>query len=76
MSEPVRILLSEAASRHLSATGENAFLVAGRGSWPDQPDRWRLWLVPCPVKAANDAVRVARGEARAVRIKQSPTVEF
>ena len=69
----LRILLSESASQHLSEHGADAFVVVGRGSHPDQPSRWRLWLVPCPVKAANAAVRVARGEARAVAIRKPIT---
>jgi hypothetical protein len=71
---PICILLSESASRHLDTIGQDCFAVIGRGSWPDQPSRWRLWLVPCPVKIANDAVGVAKGTHRATR-KPSPIAD-
>jgi hypothetical protein len=61
----VRILLSEAASRHLAATGERCFVIASRAmrgaEEPDTMGRWALYLVPCSLADANAAVRVARG---------------
>lgn len=69
----VRILLSEAASRHLTATGERAFIVASRvmrgAEEPETMGRWALHFIPCDIVAANAAVGVALGRARAVRIK-------
>lgn len=74
-SGTVRILLSEQASRHLTATGERAFVVASRVMRTEEPEtlgRWALHLIPCEIAAANAAVGVALGRTRAVRIKASP----
>jgi hypothetical protein len=67
--EPIRILLSEAASKHLDATGENAFAVVARGSWPDSPGRWVIYLLPCDIPTADAACRVARGISKERRLK-------
>ena len=69
-----RILLSQAASDHLTATGESAFLVIGKASLPDDPTRWVIHLLPVTMKTACDAIAVATGEARATRprVKASP----
>lgn len=67
-----RILLSEAASRHLSATGENCFAVVGKASWPDNPARWVLYLLPCSIAQADSAVRVARGLSTERNPKATP----
>jgi len=62
-----RILLSEAASRHLDATGERCFIVASRAmrgtEEPQTMGRWALHLVPCSIADANAAVRVATGQS-------------
>jgi hypothetical protein len=71
-----RILLSDAASRHLDATGESCFAIVSKARTPDVVGRWVIHLVPCSMKTAGDAQAVLMGKARAVRIKQSPTVEF
>ena len=68
-----RILLSQAASRHLSATGERAFVVVSRGSYPDSAGRWVMHLLPCDVTAANAAVRVALGQSAERRKRQNPS---
>lgn len=60
---PTRILLSEAASRHLAATGEKCFVVIDRASYPDDPKRWIIYLVPCSIAQADAAVRVAMGQS-------------
>lgn len=79
MTLPIRILLSEAASRHLTATGEHAFIVASRAmrgvEEPDTAGRWALWLVPCSITTADAAVRVARGltTERKQRLKPATT---
>jgi len=62
-----RILLSEAVSRHLIETGESAFIVIGKASWPDDPKRWALHLVPASVAQVNALLAVIRDEARVVR---------
>jgi hypothetical protein len=74
MDEPaqtLRILLGPSASAHLTATGEGCFIVAGKQSHPEDPARWVLHLVPTSIKAADDAVKVAKGEAKARRGKVS-----
>jgi hypothetical protein len=67
---PIRILLPEGASSHLTAAGESCFAVVGRQSHPDDPTRWILHLIPCDIGTANDAVAVAQGHATARRIKR------
>jgi hypothetical protein len=71
-----RILLSEGASRHLSAQGAECFAIVAKASHPDTPARWVIHLAPCSIKTARDAEAVLFGKARATRIKKSPTVEF
>ncbi len=63
----VRILLSQAASEALTATGESAFLVIGKASHPDDPSRWVIHLVPVPMATASAACSVALGTHRAVK---------
>ena len=65
----VRILLGRTASDHLSAVGEQCFVVVGRASYPDDPTRWVIHLVPSTIKDADNAVRVARGLATARAVK-------
>ena len=51
--EPPRILLSEAVSRFLDGTDENAFTIIARDTHPGTPDRWAISLHP----VSNDAWR-------------------
>jgi hypothetical protein len=67
---PIRILLPEGASAHLTATGEACFSVVGRQSHPQDPTRWILHLIPCDISTADNAVAVAQGRATARRIKR------
>lgn len=70
---PIRLLLSETASRYLSETGEAAFAVVHRAMRPEEPGtsgRWVITLLPCTNIQADAAVRVARGLPRAVKISQ------
>lgn len=67
-----RILLSEAASRHLSQNGQSCFAVTAKASWPDDPTRWVLYLVPCSIAQADAAVRVARGLSLERKPKAKP----
>ncbi len=67
--ETLRILLGPSASAHLNATGEGCFIVAGKQSHPDDPARWILHLIPCDIATADSAVKVAKGEAKARRVK-------
>lgn len=63
-----RILLSEAASRHLLSQGD-AFALVSRSWHPDIPGRMVIHLAPVPLKVAQDAASVLCGTSRAVRIK-------
>ena len=63
-----RLLLSEAASRYLEATGEGAFVIISKASYPATPGRWAIFLAPCPLATAAAACDVLTGKARAVRI--------
>ena len=73
--KPVRILLSETASRHLTETGEHAFIVVSRArrgaEEPETAGRWALWLVPCSIAEADSAVRVARGISKERKTRNS-----
>lgn len=64
MTEPIRILLGPGASAALTARGGSCFLVIGKASWPDDPSRWVIHAIPCDLKAASAACRVARGISR------------
>ena len=68
-----RILLSEAASRHLTESGEECFAIVSRQSWPADPKRWAIYLLPVSLRTANDATAVLLGKARAARIKTTNT---
>ena len=58
-----RILLSEAASKHLEATGNTCFIVASMDKSDERSGRWVLHLVPSTYASANAAVRVATGQS-------------
>ncbi len=64
----VRILLSEAAGNALAAVGE-AFVVVGRGRYPDSNGRWVIYCQPAQLAVVNAACDVITGKARVVRIK-------
>ena len=64
-----RILLSDAASRHLEATGEACFVIVSKTRHPEKPGRWVIHLAPAPLATVRDAEAVLFGEARAVRIR-------
>lgn len=66
-----RILLSEAASRHLDATGEDYFMIASKAKSPDVVGRWVIHLAPCPLKVARQAEGVLLGTHRAVKLPTS-----
>ena len=60
-ADSIRILLDQATSDALSATGESAFMVIGRASHPDDPSRWVIHLVPVDMQLACQACEVATG---------------
>ena len=66
---PLRLVLSEEQSAAIRESGIR-FAVIHPGSWPANPGRWVVDLIECDVHAANSAVRVAMGKARAVTIKE------
>ena len=65
----VRIRLSQAASDALTATGERAFAVACRGTYPDSAGRWVVIASPISWQAACDASDVLLGRATVRRVK-------
>jgi hypothetical protein len=69
-----RILLSEAASRHLSDIGADCFRIVSKARHPEQPGRWVIHLAPCPLAIARQAEGVLFGTHRAVKIKAAPKV--
>jgi hypothetical protein len=77
VNEPVRILLGERASEALTAAGADAFVVIGRATYPGDPTRWAIHLLPVPMNLACDAIAVATGEVKASRprVKTLPNPE-
>lgn len=65
--KPVRLLLGRAASEALTSTGEKAFVLIGKASYPDEPGRWAIHIVPCEIETANAASRVALGTHKATK---------
>jgi hypothetical protein len=55
------LLLGQRASEALTAAGESAFLIIGKASFPDDPSRWVLHLVPLDLQLACQACEVATG---------------
>lgn len=70
MSKPIRILLSEAATRHLEAAGQ-CFHIIAKDMSDQHTGRMVLHLVPCSMRVARDAEAVLMGKARAVFPKVS-----
>jgi hypothetical protein len=68
----LRIILGARASEALAASGEECFVVIAKASWPDDPTRWALHLIPASIKAANAACEVAQGIKRAVKLRSRP----
>jgi len=69
-AEPVRILLSEAASAALLAVGD-AFAIAGRASYPEADGkRVVIHLLPVPKPLADQACGVILGTHRAAKIRE------
>ena len=64
----VRIRLSEAAGNALAAVGE-AFVVVGKGRYPDSDGRMVIYCQPAQLAVVNAACDVATGTHRAVKIK-------
>jgi len=65
----VRLLLSVDASQVLQKSGEACFQIVGKCSYPAIPDRWAIYLKPCPLEVATAACDVLTGKARAVRVR-------
>jgi len=70
----VRLLLGQAASDYLTATGEAAFLIVGKASHPDDPARWVIHLLPVSMKTACEACEVATGQRKAGRRIITPAI--
>lgn len=67
-----RILLSEAASRHLEAAGPECFVIVATDKSDQHSGRWVIHLMPCSYTLANSAVRVAQGLSTEKRPKPTP----
>ncbi len=70
-TKPVRILLSERASQHLEAIGQDCFIVTAKDKSDERSGRWIIHLMPCSYTQANSACRVARGESKESRPRAS-----
>jgi|GEM_PF-6463188 len=69
----IRILLSEAASRHLDVAGPQAFAIVSRDMSDERTGRWVISLAPVEWETARDASAVLVGSAKAVRPKPAAT---
>ena len=69
MAEPVRILLSPAASAALLEVGE-CFVLGGRATHPDTPDRIAVHLVPIEKDLADKLAGVLLGTHRVTKLKK------
>ena len=67
-----RILLSDAASRHLTESGEECFAIVSKARHPEKPGRWVIHLAPAPLATARQAEGVLLGTHRAVKLKATP----
>ena len=65
MSKPIRILLSEGASKHLTDAGHQAFTIVHRDMSNTHPGRWIISLAPVDWKTARDASAVLCGSMKA-----------
>ncbi len=63
-----RLVLTEGQSAFLREAGVR-FAVIHPGSYPENPGRHVIDLIECDHKCARDALAVAMGEARAVKVK-------
>lgn len=63
---PERLVLTEGQSEHLRAEGVN-FAIVAPGSYPTATGRAVLHLLSIDKKAAEDAIAVALGKAKAIR---------
>jgi hypothetical protein len=68
MPDPVKILLSQAASDALLAVGE-CFVIGGKSSHPDEPGRIALHFVPVDKKLADALCGVLLGTHKVVKKK-------
>jgi len=57
----IPIRLDPEQSEILTDAGGDAFLVIDKETYPGDPKRWVIHLVPCSINAGNAAIRVARG---------------
>ena len=71
VSAPIRILLSEAVTRHLEAIGEECFMIVSKDKSDQHSGRTVLHLVPTTYKLANAAIRVATGISTERRTKST-----
>jgi|TARA_B110000196_G_scaffold275246_1_gene252594 hypothetical protein len=62
-TQPLRsIILTEEQSEILTAAAKpgEAFIVLGRGSWPECPGRWRMHILPASVRQVDGAIQRIR----------------
>jgi len=65
----IKLVLGPVESAVLKATGERCFVLVGRETYPGDPSRMAIMLLPVPLETAQAAESVALGKARAV-VKQ------
>ena len=63
----VRILLGPTASQVLTATGEKVFALVASETYPGDPSRWVILVVPVPLDVARQAASVALGRMIATK---------
>lgn len=65
----IRIALGPTASAMLTQSGESVFALVSRQTWPADPKRWAIYLLPVSLTIARCAEAVAMGRATARAIK-------
>jgi hypothetical protein len=67
-----QIKLGPSASKALTESGQSVFALVSRQRWPDDPQRWAIYLLPVPLALARQAEGVVLGSHKATRIKAAP----
>lgn len=72
MKSPLRILLSDAVTRHLEAMGKECFLVIAKDKSDQHSGRMVIHLIPTTYNLANAGLRVAQGTSTEKRPRPAP----
>ena len=68
-----QIKLGPSASKALTESGQSVFALVSRQRWPDDPQRWAIYLLPVPLALARQAEGVILGTHTARPIRKPAT---